>query len=184
MGFSNDLIALLLNAHCEIQPFDYYDFLLKIDVLNFSLNLEIKDKKGRTPLWLALTVPDEKINPDDEDSVAARLSQAGASPDSIETSSGEEYDISFILVHTIILCSFVYYSLRISLPTLHFFILIHFLLGDSLLHLAATQSRQNSGLFLAGHGAEPNVTNKLGETPLHGACRSGLINLVSKLLHW
>lgn len=90
MGFSNEWIALLLNAHCEIQPFDYYDFLLKIEVLNFSLNLEIKDKKGRTPLWLGLTVPDDKINPDDEDSVAARLSQAGASPDSIETSSGED----------------------------------------------------------------------------------------------
>ena len=58
---------------------------------NFSLNLEIKDKKDRTPLWLALTVPDDKINPEDEDSVAGRLSAAGASPDSIETSSGKKY---------------------------------------------------------------------------------------------
>ena len=63
---------------------------LTYDVLNCSVNLELKDQKGRTPLWLALTVPDEKINPDDEDSVAGRLSEAGASPDSIETSSGEE----------------------------------------------------------------------------------------------
>ena len=55
------------------------------------MNLEIKDNKNRTPLWLSLTVPDDKIDPDDEDSVAARLSQAGASPDSIDSSSGEEY---------------------------------------------------------------------------------------------
>ena len=64
-------------------------------ILNFSLNLEIKDNKSRTPLWLSLTVSDDKINPDDEESVAARLSQAGASPDSIDPSSGEEYHISF-----------------------------------------------------------------------------------------
>lgn len=57
------------------------------------MNLEIKDNKNRTPLWLSLTVPDDKIDPDDEDSVAARLSQAGASPDSIDSSSGEEYHI-------------------------------------------------------------------------------------------
>ena len=106
-----------------------------IVVINFSLNLEIKDTKGRTPLWLALTVPDEKINPDDEESVAARLSQTGASPDSIETSSGEENEIclhlekrSIFIVHAIILCSFLpsfIHSLslssavRIFLPTLH-----------------------------------------------------------------
>ncbi|XP_028400515.1 rabankyrin-5-like isoform X2 [Dendronephthya gigantea] len=118
------------------------DQVFNILLKQSKIDLELKDNRGRTPLWLALTVPDDKINPDDEDSVPARLSQAGASPDSLDISS-----------------------------------------GDSLLHLAAAQSRQNAGLFLASHGAEPNVTNKLGETPLHSACRSGLINLVSKLLH-
>ena len=56
--------------------------------------------------------------------------------------------------------------------------------GDSLLHMAASKGRQNAALFLACCGAQPNVTNKLGETPLHAACRSGLTSLISKLLHW
>ena len=72
----------------------------------------------------------------------------------------------------------------VAFPVLMFFVLNFFNPGDSLLHLAGVQHRENAALFLAGHGAEPNVTNKLGETPLHSACRSGLMNLVSKLLHW
>ena len=55
----------------------------------FSLNLEIKDNKERTALWLALIVPDEKIDPDDDESVAARLVQSGASPDTVDTYSGK-----------------------------------------------------------------------------------------------
>ncbi|XP_046839530.1 rabankyrin-5-like isoform X2 [Xenia sp. Carnegie-2017] len=106
-----------------------------------NLNLEKKDDKGRTPLWLSLTIADNKFDADDTESVPARLHEAGASCDCVDGTT-----------------------------------------GDSLLHQAAKQSRQKAGLFLASHGAEPNVTNNVGESPLHSACSTGLIDLVSKLL--
>ena len=55
--------------------------------------------------------------------------------------------------------------------------------GDSLLHMAAACGREEAGLFLASHGAQPNHTNKSGEMPLHVAGRKGLANLVSELLN-
>ena len=55
--------------------------------------------------------------------------------------------------------------------------------GDSLLHMAAACGREEAGLFLASHGAQPNHTNKNGEMPLHVAAREGLANLVSELLN-
>ncbi|XP_067130283.1 rabankyrin-5 [Centruroides vittatus] len=56
------------------------------------------------------------------------------------------------------------------------------LTGDSLLHLAAASGNEEAGIFLAVHGANPNMTNNKGESPLHVACSQGLSNLVSILL--
>ncbi|XP_048582377.1 rabankyrin-5 isoform X2 [Nematostella vectensis] len=55
--------------------------------------------------------------------------------------------------------------------------------GDSLLHLAAASGQEEAGLFLAGHGAQPDHVNKAGETPLHVAARRGLVRLVAELLN-
>ena len=49
--------------------------------------------------------------------------------------------------------------------------------------MAAASGRQEAGLFLASHGAQPNHTNKQGEMPLHVAARKGLARLVSELLN-
>ena len=49
--------------------------------------------------------------------------------------------------------------------------------------MAAASGRQEAGLFLASHGAQPNHTNKHGEMPLHVAARKGLARLVSELLN-
>lgn len=85
--------------------------LFQVLYLVFRLNLEIKDKKQRTALWLALTSPDEKIDPDDEESVAARLAQAGASPDSIDANTGNE----FILVSSFSLFFMPYFPFSVFL---------------------------------------------------------------------
>ena len=61
--------------------------------------------------------------------------------------------------------------------------LCFFVLGDSLLHMAAACGREEAGLFLASHGAQPNHSNKSGEMPLHVAARKGLAKLVSELLN-
>ena len=49
--------------------------------------------------------------------------------------------------------------------------------------MAAACGREEAGLFLASHGAQPSHTNKNGEMPLHVAARKGLANLVSQLLN-
>ena len=49
--------------------------------------------------------------------------------------------------------------------------------------MAAASGREEAGLFLASHGAQPNHTNKHGEMPLHVAARKGLAKLVSELLN-
>ncbi|XP_076367426.1 rabankyrin-5 isoform X2 [Tachypleus tridentatus] len=54
--------------------------------------------------------------------------------------------------------------------------------GDSLLHLAARARNEAAGIFLATHGAMPNLTNNKGESPLHVACENGLSNLSTMLL--
>lgn len=54
--------------------------------------------------------------------------------------------------------------------------------GDSLLHQAASSNNQPAGLFLIEHGALVNHINKAGESPLHGAAKNGLVELVDRLL--
>lgn len=49
--------------------------------------------------------------------------------------------------------------------------------------MAAASGRQEAGLFLVSHGAQPNHTNKHGEMPLHVTARQGLARLVSELLN-
>ncbi|KAG8181142.1 hypothetical protein JTE90_002502 [Oedothorax gibbosus] len=54
--------------------------------------------------------------------------------------------------------------------------------GDTLLHLACRASKEEAGIFLAVHGAKPNLTNNKGEAPLHISCSKGLSELTSVLL--
>ncbi|XP_052802681.1 rabankyrin-5-like isoform X2 [Mya arenaria] len=54
--------------------------------------------------------------------------------------------------------------------------------GDSVLHSAAWASNEKAAIFLATHGARPNLANNKGETPLHIACEKGLTELVKILL--
>ncbi|KFM79602.1 Ankyrin repeat and FYVE domain-containing protein 1, partial [Stegodyphus mimosarum] len=54
--------------------------------------------------------------------------------------------------------------------------------GDTLLHLACRAGNEEAGIFLAVHGAKPNLTNNKGEAPLHISCSKGLSKLTTKLL--
>lgn len=56
--------------------------------VHFRLNLELRDNEGRVPLWLALS-RDTKVDPMDEDSLAAKLVKYGASPDAINNITGD-----------------------------------------------------------------------------------------------
>lgn len=53
----------------------------------FSLNLELQDDRGFTPLWLSLT-DNECFDPDDEDSFGAKLVSHGASTDTLHETTG------------------------------------------------------------------------------------------------
>uniref|UniRef100_A0A6P8I0Z8 Rabankyrin-5-like n=1 Tax=Actinia tenebrosa TaxID=6105 RepID=A0A6P8I0Z8_ACTTE len=55
--------------------------------------------------------------------------------------------------------------------------------GDSLLHMAASSGREKAGLFLASRSTQLDYMNKAGETPLHLACRNGMVTLVTELLN-
>ncbi|XP_074870134.1 rabankyrin-5 isoform X2 [Carettochelys insculpta] len=121
-----------------------------------QLDLELKDHKGSTALWLAvqyITVSsDLSVNPFDdvpvvngtsfdENSFAARLIERGSNTDAPDTVT-----------------------------------------GNCLLQRAAGAGNEAAALFLATHGAKVNHRNKLGETPLHTSCRHGLANLTAELL--
>ncbi|GFY63345.1 rabankyrin-5 [Trichonephila inaurata madagascariensis] len=54
--------------------------------------------------------------------------------------------------------------------------------GDTLLHLACRASNEEAGIFLAVHGAKPNLTNNKGEAPLHISCTKGLATFTQVLL--
>nr|XP_037289089.1 LOW QUALITY PROTEIN: rabankyrin-5-like [Rhipicephalus microplus] len=54
--------------------------------------------------------------------------------------------------------------------------------GDSQLHLVARAGNEDAGIFLAERGAQCNISNNKGETPLHAACQAGLARLVQTLL--
>ena len=56
--------------------------------IHFRLNLELRDNEGRVPLWLALS-RDTRVDPMDEDSLAAKLVKHGASADAINNITGE-----------------------------------------------------------------------------------------------
>lgn len=73
-------------------------------VVHFRLNLELRDNEGRVPLWLALS-RDTRVDPMDEDSLAAKLVKHGASPDAINNITGERSLFGpsvFKMIHTII----------------------------------------------------------------------------------
>ncbi|XP_072163422.1 rabankyrin-5-like [Diadema setosum] len=55
--------------------------------------------------------------------------------------------------------------------------------GDSLLHRAARSGNEEGALFLATHGASPNLANFKGETPLHSSASCGLSRLTALLLN-
>jgi len=48
----------------------------------------LRDNEGRVPLWLALS-RDTKVDPLDEDSLAAKLVKHGASPDAVNNITGQ-----------------------------------------------------------------------------------------------
>jgi len=54
----------------------------------FRLNLELRDNEGCVPLWLALS-RDARVDPMDEDSLAAKLVKYGASPDAVNNVTGQ-----------------------------------------------------------------------------------------------
>ncbi|XP_054749515.2 rabankyrin-5-like [Lytechinus pictus] len=54
--------------------------------------------------------------------------------------------------------------------------------GDTLMHRAARSGNEEGALFLATHGASPNLANFKGETPLHAAASFGLARLSDLLL--
>eukprot|EP00057_Strongylocentrotus_purpuratus_P000774 XP_001183012.1 PREDICTED: rabankyrin-5 [Strongylocentrotus purpuratus] len=54
--------------------------------------------------------------------------------------------------------------------------------GDTLMHRAARAGNEQGALFLATHGASPNLANFKGETPLHAAASFGLAQLSGLLL--
>ncbi|KAK7076768.1 Ankyrin repeat and FYVE domain-containing protein 1, partial [Halocaridina rubra] len=54
--------------------------------------------------------------------------------------------------------------------------------GESLLHLVSRESLEEAGLFLTTQGANCNVVNADGETPLHVSCTVGLPSLTTALL--
>uniref|UniRef100_T1J2P3 BTB domain-containing protein n=1 Tax=Strigamia maritima TaxID=126957 RepID=T1J2P3_STRMM len=54
--------------------------------------------------------------------------------------------------------------------------------SDSLLQWAAKLKNEKAAIFLVNNGANPNYTNKKGETPLHTACEFGLARLSEALL--
>ncbi|XP_077510441.1 rabankyrin-5 isoform X1 [Amblyomma americanum] len=56
--------------------------------------------------------------------------------------------------------------------------------GDSQLHLVARAGNEDAGIFLAQRGAQCNISNNKGETPLHAACQAGLSRLVQTLLEY
>nr|XP_045601096.1 rabankyrin-5-like [Procambarus clarkii] len=54
--------------------------------------------------------------------------------------------------------------------------------GEALLHLVAREGLEEAGLFLTTQGANCNVVNADGETPLHLSCTVGLPSLTTALL--
>ncbi|KZS21164.1 Rabankyrin-5 [Daphnia magna] len=54
--------------------------------------------------------------------------------------------------------------------------------GDPLLHMAAFAKLEQATFFLVNRKADVNALNRQGESPLHIASRSGMSNLVKKLL--
>lgn len=57
-------------------------------LIHFRLNLELRDNEGRVPLWLALS-RDTRVDPMDEETLAAKLVKHGASPDAINNITGD-----------------------------------------------------------------------------------------------
>lgn len=54
--------------------------------------------------------------------------------------------------------------------------------NESLLHLVARGGLEEAGLFLTTQGADCNVSNADGESPLHISCTVGLPSLTTALL--
>jgi len=73
--------------------------------VHFRLNLELRDNEGRVPLWLALS-RDTRVDPVDEDSLAAKLVKHGASPDAINNITGD-WSLFLLLLLLLLLLLFL-----------------------------------------------------------------------------
>lgn len=122
-----------------------------------QLDLELKDHEGSTALWLALqyiTVSsDSSVNPFEDDAPV------------VNGTCFDEHSFAAQLIQ------------RGSNPDA-----CDTTTEDCLMQRAALVYNEAAALFLATHGAKVNHVNKLGESPLHTACRCGLANLTAELL--
>lgn len=122
-----------------------------------QLDLELKDHEGSTALWLALqyiTVSsDSSVNPFEDDAPMV---------------NGTCFDENSFAAQLIQRGS------NPDAPDIS--------TENCLLQRAALAHNEAAALFLATHGAKVNHVNKLGESPLHTACRCGLANLTAELL--
>ncbi|XP_040039032.2 rabankyrin-5 [Gasterosteus aculeatus] len=122
-----------------------------------QLDLELKDHEGSTALWLALqyitVAADPSVNPFEDDASV------------VNGTSFDENSFAAQLIQ------------RGSNPDAP-----DTTTENCLMQRAARAGNEAAALFLATHGAKVNHVNKLGESPLHTACRSGLANLTAELL--
>uniref|UniRef100_A0A8C8DZH7 Ankyrin repeat and FYVE domain containing 1 n=1 Tax=Oryzias sinensis TaxID=183150 RepID=A0A8C8DZH7_9TELE len=122
-----------------------------------QLDMELKDHEGSTALWLALQYitlsSDPSVNPFEDDAVI------------VNGTSFDENGFAAELIK------------RGSNPDAH-----DASTENCLMQRAAQAGNEAAALFLATHGAKVNHVNKLGESPLHTACRNGLANLTAELL--
>uniref|UniRef100_A0A3B3DDJ3 Ankyrin repeat and FYVE domain containing 1 n=1 Tax=Oryzias melastigma TaxID=30732 RepID=A0A3B3DDJ3_ORYME len=120
------------------------------------LDLELKDHEGSTALWLALQYitlsSDPSVNPFEDDAVIV---------------NGTSFDENGFAAELIKRGS------NPDAPDAS---------TNCLIQRAAQAGNEAAALFLATHGAKVNHVNKLGESPLHTACRNGLANLTAELL--
>ena len=77
-------IFVLLRTRDSITIIQKLKLIVFID---FRLNLELRNNEGHVSLWLALS-HDDRVDPMDEDGLAAKLVKHGASPDAVNNVTG------------------------------------------------------------------------------------------------
>lgn len=155
----------------------------------YSIDLEIRDNNGHVPLWLAILSSGKNITEESsgKSGFSSRLVERGSSPDAVNHLTGSRpiillfiFPFTNLLKHLPFNCtSLLFYEFNLKYKYIQFYT---FTLGDSLLHQSASSNNQPAGLFLIEHGALVNHVNKAGESPLHGASKNGLVELVDRLL--